>query len=241
MRVARLDEQVGSLRELVGERGPVVAAGSPRTDALLAADREARRRELRTRLGVREQQVAVLWATTCRDDVTGECLSASGGPGPDPARVAHELGPEHVLLQVGPRCGRHAAAGPGAGLVDVSAHHPDLALDLAGLVLACDVAVLDWSPLRFDLAVAGRPVVLWVPDLDDHLDTEGLAFDLGRSSAGPLVRTTDEVLRAVADHEGLRSAWEERRRELVGFFDRLDDGAATGRVVEALLADDPVR
>lgn len=212
--------------------GPVLALGRPRTDALLADDAPARRATTRAALGVGEDDTAVLWATTCRDDVTGTCLSAAGGPGPDAARVAGLLGPGHVLLRLHPHCGQHDPGRHAARVVDVTG--PD-APAVADLVLAADAAVLDWSPLRHDLAVAGKPTVAWVPDLDDHVEREGELFDLPASTAGPAPAATEEVVDELTGVVALARRWEGRRRDLVAHFSGSDDGAASDRVLEALL------
>lgn len=212
--------------------GPVLALGQPRTDALLAPGADAHRGRARASLGLDEDDVAVLWATTCRDDVTGTCLTAAGGPGPDAARVAGLLGGAHVLLRLHEHCGRHDAGSHGARVLDVGGRA------VTDLVLAADVAVLDFSPLRHDLAVAATPVVAWVPDLADHVDREGELFDLPASTAGPAPVTTEALVEALADVAGLARRWEGRRREQVGYFAGLDDGGAADRVLAALLARD---
>ncbi len=210
--------------------GPVLALGQPRTDPLLAPDAAARRDRVRASLGLDADDTAVLWAATCRDDVTGTCLTAAGGPGPDAARVADLLGPGHALLRMHPHCGSHDPARGAARVLDVG----DRAV--TDLVLAADAAVLDFSPLRHDLAVAGRPVVVWVPDLADHVDRRGELFDLPASTAGPAPATTEAVVGSLADVPALRERWGSRRQELVGYFAGLDDGGAADRVLTTLLA-----
>ncbi|KQT93595.1 hypothetical protein ASG49_00905 [Marmoricola sp. Leaf446] len=228
----------GVVRHLVEDwayDGPVLALGQPRTDALVGPDATRRRDRTRAALDLADGDTAVLWATTCRDDVTGTCLAAAGGPGPDAARVAGLLGPGHVLLRLHDHCGHHDPPRDGARVLDPDdvAGHP-----VADLVLAADVAVLDFSPLRHDLAVAGRPVVVWAPDLADHVDRQGELFDLPASAAGPTVDSTGAVVAALADVPALRSSWERRRRDLVDHLAPRDDGGAADRVLRALLTDD---
>ena len=75
--------------------------------------------------------------------------------------AAAALGDSHVLLLRGHRF--HDAGPSRPGVIDVT-DHPEI----NELILASDVAVLDYSSLRFDYALTGRPMVFLVPDLADY-------------------------------------------------------------------------
>ena len=63
------------------------------------------------------------------------------------------------------------------------------------LVLAADAAVLDYSSLRFDVALARRPMVFLVPDLARYeRDVRGFLYDFRSSAPGPLLDDTDGVV-----------------------------------------------
>ena len=71
-------------------------------------------------------------------------------------------------------------------VVDVTAHP-----EINDLVLAADVAVLDYSSLRFDFALTGKPMVFLVPDLADyHGGTRSFLFPFEESAPGPFVDDT---------------------------------------------------
>ena len=94
--------------------------------------------------------------------------------------------------------------------VDVT-DHPEI----NDLVLASDVAVLDYSSLRFDFALTGRPMVFLVPDLEDYdAGSRAFLFPFADSAPGPLVRDTDEVVARVRDLAGLRAEWAARARRV---------------------------
>ncbi|MEB0161148.1 CDP-glycerol glycerophosphotransferase family protein, partial [Pseudomonas sp. AH2 (2023)] len=71
----------------------------PRTDSLLADDADEVRRATRRLLGLRDDQVAVLHATTWREDLSrGDNTSADPGL-LDVKALAEELGHDVVVLQ----------------------------------------------------------------------------------------------------------------------------------------------
>ena len=143
--------------------------------------------------------------------------------------------PSPVLLQRG----HHSVArsdqrhGTGGGVVDVT-DHPEI----NDLVLASDAAILDYSSLRFDYAITGRPMVFFVPDLDRYSgEVRGFLFDFADSAPGPLVHDARELpalltdLSWTADHAEAYAAFNER-------FNRFHDGHAAERVVDGLLGWD---
>ncbi len=219
-------------REAYGWQGPAFDHGLPRTDGLLAADAADVRAATRRLLGIRDDQVAILHATTWRDD-----LSQGGNTSQDPGlldvrALARSLGDRFVVLQRS----HHSVArseqrhGSGGGVIDVT-DHPEI----NDLVLASDLAVLDYSSLRFDYAITGKPMVFFVPDLDRYAgEVRGFLFDFAESAPGPLVddaRDLPALLRDTswaADHADAYVAFNER-------FNRFHDGHAAERVVDALL------
>ncbi|WP_432535936.1 CDP-glycerol glycerophosphotransferase family protein [Kineococcus arenarius] len=217
--------------------GPVPVTGYPRNDALLAPDAVHRRARVRAELGVADGATAVLYAPTWRDD-------DRFGDGPDfrlaldLQRFTERLGRDHVLLlrlhYLVPDALRDLDV---PGVVDVS-RHPDV----NDLYLAADVLLSDYSSAVFDFAVTGKPIVHFVYDLERYRDVlRGFYFDPQEIAAGPLLRTSEEVLDALADLEGVRVAFKERYEVFQETFCHAEDGHAADRVLDLALNRTEVR
>ena len=209
--------------------GRILAEGYPRDDALVGPDRDRTREETRRRLGLRPGQRAVLYAPTWRDDLATNFRAAALSPVFDVELAARELGDDYVILLRGHRFHRRRGDLAGARLLDVT-DYPEI----NDLILAADVAVLDYSSLRFDFALTGRPMVFLVPDLDRYTGgVRGFLYDFSSSAPGPKVATTTEVVAALRDLDGLARA---HREDLIRFnqeFNGRQDGHAAERVVAA--------
>jgi CDP-glycerol glycerophosphotransferase (TagB/SpsB family) len=140
------------------------------------------------------------------------------------------LGDSHVVLLRGHRF--HAPGRSRRGVVDVT-DHPEV----NDLILASDVAVLDYSSIRFDYAMTRRPMVFLVPDLADYTaGVRGFLFPFEETAPGPLVATTEEVVDQVRDVAALSAAWSEKVREFDARFNPHQDGQASARLVDAVLS-----
>jgi CDP-glycerol glycerophosphotransferase (TagB/SpsB family) len=217
-------------REQYGYAGPAAEHGYPRNDALRGPDAAAVRDRARRQLGIREGQTAVLYAPTWRDHLATRPRAAGMPEHLDVDDASAALGDSHVVLLRGHRF--HAPGRSRRGVVDVT-DHPEV----NDLILASDVAVLDYSSIRFDYAMTGRPMVFLVPDLADYTaGVRGFLFPFEETAPGPLVATTEEVVDQVRDVAALSAAWSEKVREFDARFNPHQDGQASARLVDAVLS-----
>lgn len=161
-------------REQYRHDGPVLAAGYPRDDDLVTGDLDRRRTEVRARLGIGER-TAVLYAPTWRDDLASATHDV---PMPDLLNLpwtARELGAEFVLLVRGHRF--HRSSNSAGNILDVTGYP-----EINDLILAGDAAVLDYSSLRFDFSLTGRPMVFLVPDLGRYSGSARGFFSLSQTA-----------------------------------------------------------
>lgn len=215
--------------------GEILAAGYPRDDVLAGPGRDRLRAAARDRLGARPEQTVVLYAPTWRDDLATNFRSARMSQFLDVPAAAEALGPDYLLLLRGHRFharGSSRRAGRSSRVLDVT-DYPEI----NDLVLAADVAVLDYSSIRFDAAVAGLPMVFLVPDLGDYTGgTRGFLFDFRGSAPGPFVSSTDEVVDLVRDVAALRETYRDELDRFNSTYNYLQDGHAAERVVEAFFS-----
>ena len=116
-----------------------------------------------------------------------------------------------------------------ASVVDVT-DYPEI----NELTLAADVAILDYSSLRFDWALTGKPMVFFVPDVDRLLRAATAAVRLRRHRAGPLaVHDRGGRRRTCATSTGSPRSTRRQIAEFNARFNQLHDGNATERVIEA--------
>lgn len=207
--------------------GEILATGYPRDDVLVSPEAESIRTRTRRRLGIGKDTIAVLYAPTWRDDQATSFRSASLVDHLDVASAAEALGPDYVLLLRGHR---FMSAGPSRGsrVLDVTTYP-----EVNDLILAADAAVLDYSSMRFDVALTGKPMVFLVPDLEDYATTKrGFLHDFAPTAPGPLARSSADVIAALRDLDGVRARHREEYERFNATYNRFQDGAAATRVVE---------
>jgi CDP-glycerol glycerophosphotransferase (TagB/SpsB family) len=202
---------------------PIMEEGYPRDDPLSTESGE----EVRSRLGIPPGKTVVLYAPTWRENLTSMVTFL------DLESLTRDLGEDYVLLLRGhSRTVAYGANVTLPGVIDVTTHP-----DITELFLASDVLITDYSSVMFDFSVTRRPMIFFVPDMDDYRDsTRGVYFDLSEVAPGPVLYTQDEVSAALRDLDGQQEKYAELYEAWVQRFNHHDDGHAAERIVQQLLA-----
>ncbi len=211
-----------------GYHGESLVSGYPRNDPLVNADPRAVRRRVLSQLGIDERATVVLYAPTWRDTGATSAWTARLFDELDLTWLAERLGDDVALLLRGHNYNLREGLGPRPGAVHDVSSYPEV----NDLILAADVAVLDYSSLRFDWMLTGKPVLFFVPDLADYLSSRTVLFDFAPTAPGPLLSTTAEVAAALLDLEPVAGEYAAARAEFNRRYNRRHDGGAAVRVVD---------
>jgi CDP-glycerol glycerophosphotransferase len=212
--------------------GPILSHGYPRDDILVSDRADDVRRRTRELLGIQDHQTAVLYAPTFRDYLSADDTRAPMVDFLDFDRARRALGDDVVFLVRGHAFNartRERRTFPGT--IDVT-DYPEV----SDLYLAADVGVVDYSSLRFDFGVTGKPMVFLVPDLERYQETRGWLFDFEPTAPGPFARTTDDVVAALSDLDRVRAEHAAAYRAFHEDYLDLEDGLAGARFVEQVVA-----
>jgi CDP-glycerol glycerophosphotransferase len=208
--------------------GEILETGYPRNDILSSSEADGVRARVREELGIGSWQTVVLYAPTWRDNLTDEHGGLGFSMQLDLARLASELGEDHVFLIRTHHAVSTRLKGLGGSARDVS-QHPDI----RELYLAADVLITDYSSTMFDFAVTGKPIIYFVYDLAAYRDEiRGFYFELEDEAPGPLCSTNDDVLAILRDVSGLIASYAEPYRAFRERFCSLEDGRAAARVID---------
>ncbi|WP_347059714.1 CDP-glycerol glycerophosphotransferase family protein [Blastococcus sp. HT6-30] len=221
------------LRKAFGYTGPIHETGLPRNDLLSSPRRDEVRARVRSDLGIGEDQTVVLYTPTWRDDLVFQGSGERDFEFPiDLDEFGSRLGEDHVLLlRLHNMVMSRLEITDGSAVRDVC-NHPDI----AGLYLAADMMVTDYSSTMFDFAITGKPQLFYTYDLDRYRDQlRGFYFDLAEVAPGPLIATSDELISAIADIGTVTVEHTERYARFRETFCHLEDGSATQRVLDLIL------
>lgn len=211
--------------------GQVLEIGYPRNDVLLGTCADHVRQTVRRSLGISDSQKAILYAPTFRDYMSSDDNRARMPDFFDFELATQALGDDYVILVRGHAFNARSSRRVGSrrGVVDVT-DYPEV----SDLYLASDAAVVDYSSLRFDFGVTGKPMVFLVPDLDRYNDTRGWLVDFEPTAPGPLVETTDAVVESLRDLDELTARYEKEYATFRADYLDLEDGHAASRFVDAV-------
>ncbi|KQX06417.1 MULTISPECIES: bifunctional glycosyltransferase/CDP-glycerol:glycerophosphate glycerophosphotransferase [unclassified Leifsonia] len=220
------------LREFLPEKeewsGTMLEIGYPRNDALLAPEASEIGLATRRRLGIPDDHTVVLYGPTYRDYLSLDEFRARPMTALDVRGLARQLGDTHTFLVRGhvmnSRVGYNVK---GASIIDVT-DHPSI----TELILASDAAILDYSSLRFDYALTGKPMIFFTPDREQYFDSREPMIPYEGTAPGPWLTTTAEVLDAVQNLDSVAAEYSAAVAEFRRRFMEKDDGHAAGRLVD---------
>jgi CDP-glycerol glycerophosphotransferase len=220
------------MRQAFHFEGEMLETGYPRNDIFFSPQAADIRSSVRARLGIPDGKVAVLYAPTWRDDMFYGRGRYRFQLELDLERARAALGSDVVFL-----IRTHHLI---AEAVDLSGFD-DIALNVSGwpdvqeLYLAADILVTDYSSVFFDFAITGRPIIFFAYDLENYRDQlRGFYLDFEAIAPGPIVRTSDGVIEAIADTATWTSQYTKRYAEFRRTYNAWDDGHASARVLDHL-------
>jgi CDP-glycerol glycerophosphotransferase len=215
------------LRSAFRYQGEVLELGYPRNDVLLDGSADERAAGVRKQLGLAGSKKVLVYAPTFRDDQRSGKHFTFALP-LDVQQMLDRVGDDYEIV-----VRLHPVVRGKVRLPD-GVHNGGAGISMQDLLAAADVLVTDYSSVMFDYAVLGRPMVFFVPDLENYRDRlRGFYFDFEARAPGPLVRTTGQVVDLLRHPERL-GAHAEAMARFREQFCPLDDGHAGDRVVTEL-------
>lgn len=215
--------------------GNYLVAGLPRNDYLVNADPQVARRSVASAYGIHDfSSKWVLYAPTWREATATSAWSAKMFDQLDVDLLADSLGEGWTIMVRGHgyNSRENERIERSASVIDVT-DYPEV----NDLILSCDASILDYSSLRFDWAITRKPMIFFVPDMEEYFDLRPALFSFEESAPGPLTTTTAQVV----DELKRVDSYETRFSEPLDIFNRrfnsLSDGHATQRVVDSFFKE----
>ena len=210
--------------DLPADSGKVRAVGVSRTDVffdpVFVKKAAAHVREI---LKPDDERKILLYAPTFRGNVS----EAKAPDALDIRRLQEEFGDSVVLL-----IKHHPVAGNRPRIpkeAEGFAFDVTDTLPIGELLCAADICISDYSSLVFEYSIFERPMIFYAYDLEEYGDWRGFYYDYEELTPGPVVRTAEELAKAVRE-----AAQQPHSREAAAFREKYMsacDGHATERIL----------
>lgn len=215
--------------------GEYLVTGFPRNDAISNTDPEVARSRVAEFSRVEgDTSKWVLYAPTWREASVTGAWSAKMFDQLDLDSLAESLGKGWTIMVRGHGFNSRESqrVSRSASIVDVT-DYPEV----NDLIVACDAAVLDYSSLRFDWAITRKPMVFFVPDLEEYFQLRPALFEFEESAPGALVTTTAQVAEELLQSEEYTARFGSQLDAFNRRFNSLSDGHAAERVVDSFFEE----
>lgn len=211
-------------------KGEIIESGYPRNDFLYNANNDKYISKLKRKYKIPEDKKIILYAPTWRDHLINEQGKYHFELELDLQKLKDQLKDEYIVL-----LRLHYLV---ASKLDISnfkgfAYDFSQLEDIRELYLISDLLITDYSSVFFDFANLKRPMIFFVYDIEDYRDKlRGFYLDFEKIAPGPLVKTTDEVIREIQLLEEKNFTLPESFIEFYKEFCEWEDGNASKRVVQ---------
>lgn len=110
-------------------------------------------------------------------------------------------------------------------------------VDTNELLSVVDVLISDYSSIYFDFLVSGKPILFFIPDLEEYLGYRGLYFGMDKLP-GPIAKTYGELEEMVRDIPKAMEPFKKKYKEEAAWACPKDDGEVCQRVSEAVFGQE---
>ncbi|WP_255247487.1 CDP-glycerol glycerophosphotransferase family protein [Paucisalibacillus globulus] len=167
----------------------ILRTGIPRTDFFYSKRAvEKVHQQLITTFPITREKKVILYAPTFRDhSLSGYHIRL------DIEKLYKELANDYVLfIKAHPAVTCEFNAKHKEFVYDVSDYY-----DVNHLLLCTDILITDYSSIPFEFALLEKPMIFYAYDIDEYKDTSGLIDDFDNQMPGPIVRTTEDIIKVI--------------------------------------------
>ncbi len=210
----------------------MLETGYPRNDILHAGDKQEVAARVKEALSIPKDKKVILYAPTWRDDEYYTKVSYKFSLKLDLQLLKERLGEEYVIL-----LRTHYYIADALDLTGFSGFAYNLSDygDISELYLIADILITDYSSVFFDYANLRRPMLFYTYDLEKYRDVlRGFYIDIEEELPGPLLFSTEEVVRAIGNMEELKQQYHEKYNKFYDKYCSWEDGHASQKVVQAV-------
>lgn len=209
-------------------KGKILETGYPANDIFYDSKRyNKKRKEIRAKLGLKDDTITYLYAPTWRSGNIGESLSKF--------KFKLLFNPDKFL-----------ESSPNNSVLLIRSHHMSVsdeelshlngnAIDVSGyddaieLMCAADILITDYSSIVFDWYCSKKPVIYYVPDLESYENTRGVYFDITEKNCGIICKTEEEL------YNNLDIEKNDFYKEFYKEFCSLHNGHSTDKVIDYIM------
>jgi CDP-glycerol glycerophosphotransferase (TagB/SpsB family)/glycosyltransferase involved in cell wall biosynthesis len=211
--------------------GKILEAGHPRNDLTFSTRRDEAVQEIRSAgIELDPSKKNLIFAPTWRGSSVAQPTDDLHGYASALAELNASVGDRYnVLIRL------HHAAHANLALTDRMrkvAIPPTI--DANRMFAATDLLITDYSSIFFDYLVTNRPVLFYIPDLEEYRHSRGVYFDISELP-GPALAKLDDLVLSVEQVDQLESIYLPKREEMARWALAWDDGKASQRVLESVL------
>lgn len=212
--------------------------GYPRNDILYSPRKEEIVAKVKKSIGIPNNKKVVLYAPTWRDDDFYEPGKYKFQLQLDLHKMKETLGTDYVVAL---RMHYFIADDINVEGLDGFAFNLSKYDEIAELYLISDILITDYSSVFFDYANLKRPILFFTYDLDKYRDQlRGFYLDFENEGPGPLLKTSDAIIDAIANIDEVNKQYAERYDAFYEKFCSWHEGKSTEKVVKkVLLGEDP--
>ncbi|WP_172371518.1 bifunctional glycosyltransferase/CDP-glycerol:glycerophosphate glycerophosphotransferase [Sporosarcina jiandibaonis] len=206
--------------------------GYPRNDILYTKNNPDNINDLKNSMSIPTDKKVVLYAPTWRDDEFFSAGKYKFTLQLELDKLQAELGDNYiVLLRMHYFIANQLDISEYSGFVyDFSSYD-----DIAELYLVSDILITDYSSVFFDFANLKRPILFYTYDLENYRDKlRGFYLDIENEVPGPLLRTTEEIIDAIATIEDVQKEYQSKYDSFYKRFCAWDNGNASKNTVNAV-------
>ena len=222
-------------RENFNFSGEFLEIGHPRNDVFIRDDAAEYRDKIAERLRkaykIRDDQKVILFAPTYRDYAAINEFKTERVDFVEPEALSSALGEGYIILLRGHAMNKRAGSAVvnAKNVIDVT-QYPEI----NDLVMLSDMAILDYSSLRFDYAQTGKPMIFFVPDLEEYFANREALMPFEGTAPGPWCMNADELVEAIFDASNYGKKYGAALEQFKERFTPLEDGHASERFMNAL-------
>lgn len=202
---------------------PRILVGSCRSDVLVNMDKDAYY-TIREKLGIAEEELAVLYAPTFREnDFNLDKIELK-------IKKLCQMEGIRVILRLHPEVkNKLDITEYGKSVVDGNS-----CPDIYELYMASDIMITDYSSVSMEYALLRRPILYYMYDLEDYKVERNFYYNYLENLAGPILETEEELMNAVANIKQVEEEYQEKYEQYYKRYNEKNDGHVCERFYELL-------